>query len=678
MLPDKSELIDPDVTESQFKDALARLVDSVSDTDYVEQKANDAEASAKTYADQLAVNTEEKANTYTDEKTFYLEVLNDGNGFRIKDELGRIAAILNKYGKLTTTSSETYALNVVSKGNSDNIFEVVDEIGRIAFAIRKDGRILPDFRSLSQSYGPYVLKPDATVDDINQALQQFKIVSLSPRSQLVIDKPIKIPNFGVLDFALSDIFLAANANCYILQNDDLFAGADLIVAKNGRLHGRGSSQVRNANGDFRTGYYGFGCAFSGVKDLQMENFYIEDTNGWGVAYLRCGTVNFKKFKFSQNEKLSGGNGDGITGQAKRIFIDGVEGFTNDDMIAVTSGKGTLRSIDIGVSNEECFDIEIVEIKNIHGEVKNGVATYTGIGLYPTAGKTMRNVTIKGVTGEFDVHAWQATNYWPANGQAFIDNLTVENITAKARVNNARVTYLDNIEHLTIEGVTNDSQATSKATVLVDQSSKISNLTIRNAKNKTTDVLGSASIVYVTNQSKSFGLRKVVVENSEIVKVDDLQKNALITAIWTSDAEPIDVSLLNVNVDRATGDLKASDVLSSTNEALSKYRYSGAQKLYESLTLVSGWTGTASVIAQVNSASLSGLIQAPSFTNNTLITTLPKLMRPTSLKKYRLSAVEGDFNFIDIMVNEAGEVRLIDSHASNTSNVFDLSNIEFLI
>ncbi|MGX2584823.1 hypothetical protein ACWB3E_19320 [Acinetobacter baumannii] len=624
------------------------------------------------------------SKAYTDEKTYpvgFIDVDQEDIGFQIVDELTRIILTLSKKGELKTALAKFGVLNVVTNDSSDLAFSVVDDLGRIAFAIRKDGQILPDFRSLSQSYGPHVLKPDATVDDVNQALQQFKIVSLSPRSQIFINKPIKIPNFGILDFALSDIYLDANANCHILQNDDLFAGADLIVAKNGRLHGRASQQTRNLTGDFRSGYYGFGCAFSGVKDLQMENFYVEDTNGWGVAYLRCGTVNFKKFRFAQDEKRMSQNGDGITGQAKRIFIDGVEGFTNDDMVAVTSGKGTLQGIDIGVSNDECFDIEVVDIRNIHGEPKNGVAPLSGIGIYPTAGKTMRNVTINGVTGEFDIHVWQTTNYWPGNGTASIENLSISNSTAKAKVNNSRILRIDTLKNLTIENNISNSANLSRASVLVEASSKVESLTVKNTSNKMTDVTNSASLVRVMSQSAVAGLRKLIVENSDVLKTDPSQKNALITTTWAADAPLIDVYLANAMVDTASlvnGDQKASDILSSTNESIAKYRYSGAQKLAENLTLGVAWTGTSTVVIQSNNVKLSGFIQASSFANNTLITTLPKLMRPTSLKKYRLYAVEGDFNFIDITVNEVGEVRLIDSHASNTSNVFDLSNIEFLI
>ncbi|MFW1997255.1 hypothetical protein ACG904_20270 [Acinetobacter guillouiae] len=628
----------------------------------------------------------DQAKAYTDIKTDILKLLKvglDNNGLSIVDELTRIVLRISKNGELETALAKfanlsASILNITTKDKSDFAFSVVDDLGRIAFAVKKNGQILPSFSALSQgSYGIHVLSSTTTVDDINEALQKFKVVSLSPRSQITINKPIKIPNFGFLDFALSDIYLAPGSNCYILQNDDLYAGADLIMAKNGRLHGRASQQTRNYTDDFRNGYFGFGCAFSGVKNLQMENFYVEDTNGWGVAYLRCDTVYFKNFEFNQDEKRRGSNGDGITGQAKRIFIDGVKGFTNDDMIAVSNGKGTLQGYDIGVKPSECFDVEIVEIKNIHGSAKNGVPAYSGIGLYPTMSKTIKNVTVDGVTGEYDIHVWQITNYWPNIDKGYVGDVTINNISAKALGGNARVTFVDSLEHLTLNNALNHSDSTSKATLLIDKRSKINNLTIRNAKNIATDPESSASLIDVESQSKGVGLRKVILENCDVIKTTDAQKNALITAVWTSDAEPMNVTAINTTVDGVADDINA--FFSSPNsEKNAKYHYIGQQKLTAKLELSFAWTGSALVETQSGFVSLSGLVKASVFTQNSVITTLPKLVRPASVKKYRLYSIEGDFNFIDITVNEVGEVRLIDSHASNSLNVFDLSNIKFSV
>ncbi|NLT69534.1 MAG: hypothetical protein GXX91_02415 [Verrucomicrobiaceae bacterium] len=289
----------------------------------------------------------------------------------------------------------------------------------------------------------------SSAEEINRLLRRHRIVHFSPQATYRLSEPIRIPSDTYIDFQQASLVLEEGANAYLLQNENQEKGDTNIILLNGRLLGNGSRQERNYTKDYREGYFGFGTTFTKVDQLVMDGFHVQDTNAWGIAYFLCGTVRFSHFIFDQ-QVARGKNGDGITGIAKNIYVAHLSGYTNDDMVAVSTGIGSLRGNDIGISKENNIDVENVVIENIRCSSKEGKRTHVGVGLYPTAGRTIKKVTLSGLRGEFDHCAYRLQNYWPHMGDGHFGELVISDVESASNHLHGSVVDVANIGSLLLE------------------------------------------------------------------------------------------------------------------------------------------------------------------------------------------------------------------------------------
>lgn len=290
----------------------------------------------------------------------------------------------------------------------------------------------------------------SSADEINRLLLQHHIVFFAPQATYRLSKAIRIPSHTVIDFQQASLILEDGANSPLLMNENQRQGDTNIILLNGRLLGNGARQVRNYTKDYRDGYFGFGTIFTKVGQLVMDGFHVQDTNAWGIAYFLCGTVRFSDFTFDQRV-AKGRNGDGITGIARKVYVARVSGYTNDDMVAVSTGIGSLQGHDIGIAKEDTIDVERVVIEDIRCISKAGQRTHVGVGLYPTAGRTIQKVSISGLHGEFDHCAYRLQNYWPQKGAGYFGEVIVTDVESTSNHLHGSLVDVAGMESLLLKG-----------------------------------------------------------------------------------------------------------------------------------------------------------------------------------------------------------------------------------
>ncbi len=228
------------------------------------------------------------------------------------------------------------------------------------------------------------------------------------------------------------------------------------------------NNTRNYTQNVYNSYWGFGFMLCNINNLYIENIRIKDTEAWGISYWLCNNVNVKNLYLDQDETVFDNNQDGITGSAKTVHIDGVRGYTGDDMVAVTTGTASLRSHDCGVTCN--IDIDNITIKNVFGKTKNNVLAYSGVGIYMDKGKTISNVLIDNIRGDFYVDPISIADYWTTDNivNTKIKNCIISNVTGSHTLRSAIYISSTQIEDLVMEniietGMTNDNLAVVELT-----------------------------------------------------------------------------------------------------------------------------------------------------------------------------------------------------------------------
>lgn len=251
-----------------------------------------------------------------------------------------------------------------------------------------------------------------------------------------VDSAIRIRSNRTLEFhPLSELKLQDGASDYLVTNDDLVNGnINIRIIGNGAtINGnKAGGQVRNytAPADDRSSYWGFGFWLARVTNLEVRDFYVFETEAWGVAYWSVDNAYFGNIEFSQ-ETAGGSNGDGVTGVGSNILIENIFGYTNDDMVAIATGGGTLGGNDMGMPQLE--EIRNITIQNIKPQVKNGSATWRAVratGRSPDGGTTPAHIfglTIKNIRGYTRQSIVDIANYWPEDPGFFIHKLVLENV-----------------------------------------------------------------------------------------------------------------------------------------------------------------------------------------------------------------------------------------------------------
>jgi len=154
--------------------------------------------------------------------------------------------------------------------------------------------------------------------------------------------------------------------------------------------------------------------FVKVENLVVDNFYVLETESWGVAYWAINHGYFGNLRFQQTTGANQ-NGDGVTGVGSNLLIENISGYTNDDMVFVGNGGGTLLGNDMGMS--DLAFVENITIRNIWPQARYGVASLRALrisGRSPDGGITpgrIFGVTVENVRGTTSASIIDIGNYW---------------------------------------------------------------------------------------------------------------------------------------------------------------------------------------------------------------------------------------------------------------------------
>jgi len=248
-----------------------------------------------------------------------------------------------------------------------------------------------------------------------------------------------IPDDTEVDFSYNYIKLGNGASKYLLKNskvENKISGR--IIIKNATFDGnrRGGQQRRYQTVindplygeiyDYKSNYPGFCLLFDRVDNLYLENIKVYDSEAWSIAHFLCNRARFKNIEIKSG-RGEGLNSDGITGVGTLyISIEGLSGYTNDDMMGISTSRATLQGKSI-FNPKDGRDIEWVEVKNLRSSL-NDQPSYVGIGLYFSDEKQIHSVIINGIYSKFERHIFRMGNYWDQHDRhtgiiaAHIDNV----------------------------------------------------------------------------------------------------------------------------------------------------------------------------------------------------------------------------------------------------------------
>lgn len=242
-----------------------------------------------------------------------------------------------------------------------------------------------------------------------------------------------------VDFCDNVLKLEDNASKYLLMNvkhKNEISGK--IIIKNAIFDGnkRGNQIRRYDQGvndplygevyDYKDNYPGFCLMFNKVKELVIENVKVIDPESWGIAHFLCDYTSFTNIGItSQNGSRL--NGDGITGVGARyIYIRNLYGFTNDDMIGISTSRASVQGISV-FHPAEGRDVERVVIENLQSIQHKEECSFVGVGLYFSDGKKIKDIVIDGLYGNFYKNILRIGDYWQESSECGVDTLKISNL-----------------------------------------------------------------------------------------------------------------------------------------------------------------------------------------------------------------------------------------------------------
>ena len=286
--------------------------------------------------------------------------------------------------------------------------------------IYKSGAWVPAFGyAVPQSYGGSASSGIDNSSAINLALIDNRKVYLT-EGVWEIASALRIPSNTTLEFhPNATLKIQDGASSYLITNDDLVNGNEniMVIGNGATINGnKAGGQTRNytAPADNRASYWGFGMWFVKVENLVVDNFYVLETESWGVAYWAVNHGYFGNIRFRQTTD-GGRNGDGVTGVGSNLLIENISGYTNDDMVYVGSGGGTLQGYDMGMADLEF--VENIIVRNIRPQVRDGFASLRAVrisGRSPEGSGTpgrVFGVTLENIRGHTSQSIIDIANYW---------------------------------------------------------------------------------------------------------------------------------------------------------------------------------------------------------------------------------------------------------------------------
>ncbi|MEX6204593.1 phage tail protein [Providencia hangzhouensis] len=277
---------------------------------------------------------------------------------------------------------------------------------------------------------------------------QFGTIFLPPVDGiLLVSDSLVIPKNTYVDLQGNELKLANNTNKYLMRNDDEYNLRGSISIFNGIIDAnkagngvrRYDKSKQNASGlkyfDYRDNYPGFTLMFSHVDKLSIKDLHVKNSDGWSISHFNCNHVEGVNLSFAAPYG-SGSNADGITGiGAKFVKFTNISGFTNDDMVAVSTSRATLQGVPI-YNPEEGRDLELFEVNGLYPESLNDVPTHVGIGVYLSDSHIIKSVILNKVAGVYNNYVARMGNYWPGTPNGILQKFVVNNLTGTVLKNDA--------------------------------------------------------------------------------------------------------------------------------------------------------------------------------------------------------------------------------------------------
>ena len=344
---------------------------------------------------------------------------------------------------------------------------------------------------------------------INAILKNYITCSLGAGTYTIKGSIIHQSNSKLLGLGLdvTAIKMADGINQYPIKSHSCDLNSFTMLSNNLTLDGFtldgncSNNDVRDYSGNVYETYWGFGMMLCNIANLNISNVRCVDTEAWAISYWLCGTVIANNLEFNQNETRVGYNGDGITGSAKRVNISNVTGFTNDDMVAVTTGTSSLRSNDCGVGVN--IDIDYINVKNVYSMSKNDVKSYSGVGVYLDNGAKISKVTIENVKGEYESNPISIADYWTTDNivNTKISSINIKNVCAEHSYRGAIHILAVEIDDLKISDVIANGVNKDNLGVIELDNSKIKRFSACNITMLRTNACESSNVIKSTNNTK---------------------------------------------------------------------------------------------------------------------------------------------------------------------------------
>ena len=343
---------------------------------------------------------------------------------------------------------------------------------------------------------------------INAILKNYIACSLGAGTYTIKGSIIHQSNSKLLGLGLdvTAIKMADGINKYPIKSHSCDLNSFTMLSNNLTLDGFtldgncSNNDARDYSGNVYKTYWGFGMMLCNIANLNISNVRCVNTEAWAISYWLCGTVIANNLEFYQDETRVGYNGDGITGSAKRVNISNVTGFTNDDMVGITTGMASLRGNACGVSVN--IDIDYINVKNIYCMSKNDAKTYSGVGVYLDNGAKISKVTIDNVKGDYTSNAISIADYWTTDNlvDSKISSLSIKNVCVEHSYRGAIHILAVEIDDLEISDVIANGVDKDDLGVIELDYSKIKRLSASNITMLRTNACETSNVIKLTNNT----------------------------------------------------------------------------------------------------------------------------------------------------------------------------------
>lgn len=341
----------------------------------------------------------------------------------------------------------------------------------------------------------------------------------------LIDSAIRLKNNIHLQVANNaTIELMPSSNSYILTNDDLINGNQDIEVSGGTWIGNAGTQTLKYSSTslIDTSYYGFGFQFYKVNNLYVHNLKIEKSQTWGIAHFGGNGFNFSHIKFKQDLRNSF-NGDGITGSSSNGIIDDISGYTNDDMICVSTVFASLANQGGGAGNYPAFDLSNVIVKNIRAELYDSANVNTDsayalrqVRVFSGSGHSVSNITISGITGTSKVNPVIIDSY---DTSGIFSNISIDNVNSTTRNKFNAFIYINNVkrfDNISIANINRIENVTTDYPFLEVRNSIGNNINVTNVNNVQNNGLRGSFIYDLNSSVRSYNINNVYHSDSSFV------------------------------------------------------------------------------------------------------------------------------------------------------------------